>query len=496
MDVCDLPHTTVRFQVAKLPGAELLWQNCTHSSRVNSTHMVSVPLTGTASTDLVAFAERYGGSGLGGNGGGSRSGNIGNLQVKGIGLNRLRNPASVHLDGKLSLYSALAEVIYSTLLHRFLPMGVVQTLGLAGQNKQDSPLSEKPVLLFREKCLRPAHFLQNQRFHAPLDLVSECARLRAIHRDKSIQKFLLSKLCVLPAQWGMQFGFAQASGVQHGSLTPSNLCLEGRWLDVVHANFLSIGERGNRDSLAPPFWYEPQRSFEIIAELAYAMKKFGRVYEASASLKEFEVNFRRFFRIAMLRRFGISRAVAQQIEGIPETIRFENWFAEALNVKPSTSAVPDDLTNLIQRKPPSNDVSRLLATIQNIAKVDKTVVRLRACRNLILQGVFHQSSVDRRIQHALSQDHLPDAVSQCIEDFRMAGRLLTEDTDHQVTVFDTPNLTIRYLPRYELFVMNDQRPTLTSTEVSQHLMRRPANEIAICGSILKEPLIAMMLEMD
>lgn len=76
--------------------------------------------------------ERYGGIGIGTNGGGARCGNYNGFQYKGIGCNFLASNATKksHANGTLTLLDGITEVIYSEVLSQLLPMGVVKSIGL------------------------------------------------------------------------------------------------------------------------------------------------------------------------------------------------------------------------------------------------------------------------------------------------------------------------------------------------------------------------------
>ncbi len=78
------------------------------------------------------FAERYGGFGIGTNGGGARVVNINNAQIKGVGSNALAGDGALrsHSYGGLDIQGAVKEVIYSRLLNKISPIGVQNISGL------------------------------------------------------------------------------------------------------------------------------------------------------------------------------------------------------------------------------------------------------------------------------------------------------------------------------------------------------------------------------
>ena len=81
---------------------------------------------------LQLLAERYGGKGIGNNGGGARCGTYGSYQLKGIGANMLVGDHDdlVHSYGGLDARSAICEVVFTNVLSKVLPLGVVDIHGI------------------------------------------------------------------------------------------------------------------------------------------------------------------------------------------------------------------------------------------------------------------------------------------------------------------------------------------------------------------------------
>ncbi len=235
------------------------------------------------------LAERYGGRGLGDNGGGGRAGNIGPFQAKGVGPNPLACDTSTwHSYGSLNLMDAAYEAIYSTVLDGMLPLGCAKIHGiihtsqggalqsLNAATKDAELLPTSGAILVRERTLRPAHFMHAELFAPPKPdgLMREPQRIRAVHRRlrtrfESNNHFIqfLGKFILSSAR---QFGFARAARIAHGGVTPSNICLDGRWIDLTEARFLSGGK--NFRGLTT-FYDEPQVISEVVMQLMYAFGK-------------------------------------------------------------------------------------------------------------------------------------------------------------------------------------------------------------------------------
>lgn len=234
-------------------------------------------------------AERYGGGGVGTNGGGGRVGNFGKFQSKGVGPNPLaRSTSTWHSYGSLNLIDAAYEAIYSTVLDRVLPLGCAKIYGIVQTSTKGAykalhsdsgeiELVPTPgAIIVREPTLRPAHFMHASIFAPPktAKLLRESLRIRAVHkrlhsRFESDNQFIqfLGKFILASCR---QFGFARAARIAHGGVTPSNICLDGRWIDLTEARFLSGGK--NFRGLTP-FFQEPQVISEVVNQLLYVFGK-------------------------------------------------------------------------------------------------------------------------------------------------------------------------------------------------------------------------------
>ena len=254
------------------------------------------------------LAERYGGPGVGDNGGGGRAGNYGKFQVKGNGPNPLAGGKSVwHSYGSLNIVDAAYETIYSTVLGHVLPMGCAKIYGLIrtsdtgafqlfGWGTEETELSPAPgALLVRERVLRPAHFMHAENFTPPKtsSLKREPMRIRSVYRQLKTKfdsdnhfiqfagRFILAS--------AKQFAFARAARIAHGGLTPSNICLDGRWLDLTEARFLSGGKNFRGQT---PFLDEPQVIMESVSQLLYV---YGKCSGAQFNIEPLRRYFERVF---------------------------------------------------------------------------------------------------------------------------------------------------------------------------------------------------------
>ncbi|MTV39321.1 hypothetical protein [Duganella radicis] len=309
LDINEFKDNLIGYECVRVRDTQTIWLNDTShdalaelpgpgSPAANFTrHFSFAPSANRCFTEAeldhderrVYQAERYGGGGVGVNGGGGRVGNLGRFQVKGVGPNPVTGSGAVwHSYGSLNLVDAAYEAIYSSVLAPLLPLGCAKVHGLirtsatgayhaAQAGAGAATLSPTAgAFLVREQTLRPAHFMHAERFALarPTTLKQEPQRVRAVHRQlkskfaspnhfvQFIGKFILS--CC------KQFAFARAARIAHGGVTPSNLCLDGRWIDLTEARFLSGGQnfRGT-----PSFYDEPQVIAEVVTQLVHVFGK-------------------------------------------------------------------------------------------------------------------------------------------------------------------------------------------------------------------------------
>lgn len=263
------------------------------------------------STHRLLRAERYGGIGIGENGGGVRCGNLGEYQIKGVGQNPLVGPGRKkwHSYGGLNARDAIYETIYAHVLNHVLPLGAARVYGVILTTPDGAYLDYEFVrgwgaLLVREICLRPGHFIRAAAYTPRRDvgirIGRDAHRVRDINRAllkhvKSRQQFvvLLGKLL---QNYANQFAFARLARLTHGGVCPSNLCMDGRWIDLTNTTFIGGGQNvGGR----PPFYEEPLAVLPILKEFADTFAKYNELDLNIAPLvnyytEQFDAYFRHY----------------------------------------------------------------------------------------------------------------------------------------------------------------------------------------------------------
>jgi hypothetical protein len=249
-------------------------------------------------------AERYGGAGIGDNGGGVRVGNFDGYQIKGIGKNPLGGSGAnlFHTYGALNALEALYEAIYSVVLNRLLPLGAASVHGVIVTGARSAYVyfdEQQPeqgrcwgALLVREVCRRPSHYMRAGRYTdaqaARAGIAPDVARVRAacktLANESGGNAGLVNTVRRFLQGCAHQFAFARIARLAHGALSPSNLGMDGRWLDLASTTFV----RGGEDSgFMVSFYREPEAVQVIAKELIDGLAKYNKFTIDVAALLEF-----------------------------------------------------------------------------------------------------------------------------------------------------------------------------------------------------------------
>lgn len=296
----------VEFETCRIKNARLLWINhkafdgasgdfgapdfISEFSYVNPKSGCFIDIALDKNNRKVLQAERYGGIGVGGNGGGVRCGNVGAFQLKGTGINPLlgNHDDYNHSTGNYSLTEAISEVINSQVYAEILPVGVAKSYGLisTGTSRfKGDPYGHrlKLAIMVREVCLRPAHFLP-QPFFKPFaryksTLMNDVARVRAVNKAlakkfESNNAFIMYLGKYLAAS-ANQLAFAKVFRIAHGAYSPSNVCFDGRWLDLTNMTMVPTGTNYAAAKDTIPFLAEPQEPINVIQQVVYNYGKYN-----------------------------------------------------------------------------------------------------------------------------------------------------------------------------------------------------------------------------
>ena len=331
-------HSFVAFAVKRIARPAVLWRG-KHFKGDPAQYAWCMPLQNEPSNTYLpqqqtALAERYGGDGVGVNGGGVRCGLLDGVQVKGIGQNTLVGAGAPywHAYGGARLDECLQEIVWSEVIAAVLPNGCPRTLALIDVDTE-IPLpdaweggraSVRRTLLLREPTYRLGHFAPCGNFNTPATMVCEADRVRvAVARFPAILAAQLgfaqmtlrdagghlpSLLQSLVDRLARQLAWSYTSRLVHGGLALSNLTLNGGWLDFGAST--SIADYGPLITSGrwPPASNQAEFLATMIASFCASLAKFGAPLLPSCAQDMralFLARYRRYESDGLLRLTGL-----------------------------------------------------------------------------------------------------------------------------------------------------------------------------------------------
>lgn len=245
---------------SRLSPAVKLWRSNSFQGLLPAPFVVPIDGRSGDSQLEVGALEMYGGAGLAGNAGGVRCANVAQVQIKGIGCTPLagRSTDKWHRHGAFSLQDAVRECVMGELIHLASPYGAVRGLGIADLGEtfatevgaEGLPGSAPRALLFRQLSVRVAHFMRSSYMDAGPELAH-----RELDRMRDGMPRFANWLCgdglepsFEAAARGLglvfdrlmhQVAVLRAKRLVHGSLIPSNFCIDGRLLDFTTSTAVS-----------------------------------------------------------------------------------------------------------------------------------------------------------------------------------------------------------------------------------------------------------------
>lgn len=301
------PQSFVGFPVFKLRDPKVVWQNPAFADVDVLRLAYCAPVKGEVGQLSVhgdsrsALAERYGGEGLGRNGGGARCGLLVDYQIKGIGQNCLagHDAEYFHSYGGATLNEAILEAIWGEACTAALPFGGVRTVAILATGTEvplrfpkssQSPLTPR-ALIIREGKIRPAHFMRAAYCMgqtAQIDGISDARRTKAAIASlpkvlqllglagtgKDSSAIVFEGLNAALLRHATQIAAARAKRIMHGSLTPSNITLDGGWLDFGSISAVSDYGRVRIPRGAPDFLHEEAPIIAAVKDLYFYVGKY------------------------------------------------------------------------------------------------------------------------------------------------------------------------------------------------------------------------------
>lgn len=202
-------------------------------------------------TDAEGYADRYGGAGIGTNGGAGRAAYVNGYYVKGVGRTPLVSSLtdSAHASGGAYLEECIRETIFSEIVSAEFPHGGIPCLAIIDTGltqRWDTPSGpkwERRTLLVRPAFLRPAHFERALGFRSARPFEGALDRQR-VERTVSWAKnrwgndFAPPLLAFWVTRWAEQMAYGYAHRLSHASTTSSNVTLSGALVDFGAATSL------------------------------------------------------------------------------------------------------------------------------------------------------------------------------------------------------------------------------------------------------------------
>lgn len=270
------PSSLVGVETRRLARADIAWKDdLPGAAKVDPAQFFCCPQHYEAD-DLygaetrVEWADRYGGTGTGAAGGSGRCAALNGMQTKGVGVTPLVAPVAdpLHSSGTLMLFEAATEALFAGVYQASLPFGavpvhaVILTGGLYTQPLgTDSAARCVRSLAIRPFVPRPAHFMRNfmhpagiraagpdapgvtadawRTAHAMAYLATNFKTSLTLPDSENDEAALLDaglRELTRRVAWQCAAGFAKR--LPHGTLSCSNMALNGAYLDFGVSNFL------------------------------------------------------------------------------------------------------------------------------------------------------------------------------------------------------------------------------------------------------------------
>lgn len=193
---------------------------------------------------IEGYADRYGGPGIGLNGGSGRAAVINGYLVKGVGRTPLVSPLTEesHASGGAYLEESVRETIYSEIVRAEFPHSAVPILAIIDTGLEQiwktasGSKTERRVLIVRPCFVRPAHFERATAFYSG-DVHEGANDTKRVSQffSSAVSLFGKDELCAayetLWTNWAQQLAYSFVHRLPHGSNTVSNICFDGKLLD-------------------------------------------------------------------------------------------------------------------------------------------------------------------------------------------------------------------------------------------------------------------------
>lgn len=297
----------------------------------------------------IGLADRYGGNGIGLNGGSGRNAIIGAVQVKGIGRTPLVDPAAPlsHASGGAYLEECIREAIFAGIVAHDFPYGAIPTMEILDTGETEhwpapiDPALERRVLLVRPLFIRPAHFERAVGFDLPGTFEGMRDQTR-VHLIWTRAAALLGAPELVRLfdecwhRWAHQLAYGFIHRLSHGNNTSSNISIDGRLLDFGAASTVPSWANTATSHLHDPI----NRRFNAIAQGMRSVSyyfganvgwEWARPNVVEAALRKCAEAFRRALVFEALRLCGLTDRISLNVITGPRRDQAFAAVAEAIS---------------------------------------------------------------------------------------------------------------------------------------------------------------------
>lgn len=270
-------------------------------------------------------ADRYGGTGIGRNGGSGRAVFVNGYHVKGVGRTPLVSVLTdhAHASGGAYLEECAREAVLSELVDAEFPCGAVPVLAIIETGEVQvwetdvGPKPERRCLLVRPAFLRPAHFMRATEFisanpkEGALD-AHRVAQTSAAANEVFGREAFAGHWRTFWLRWAEQLAYAYVHRLSHGGNTESNIALDGRLLDFGAMTALPSWARIQSMQGGPPAGLDMLFLVQALQAATPALARFIDSAMASpqtlgALLSQASDRYRQCVMREVLRVLGLSR---------------------------------------------------------------------------------------------------------------------------------------------------------------------------------------------
>ena len=349
------------FPMVRIPVAQVVWSNRRLPFEAGEQALLDefawhIPVdkahTALDGATKTFYAECYGGDSIQYNGGGARCAWSGDWLVKGIGINLLsgysdEDAAEHRRNGRAGVAEVLVEAIWGEVLHYALPYGAVRMTAVVRTDEHlCDPMRSVAGLGIRQFAWRPANFMRAHMFHVRPEnrerIPSDTARVKqaiahlptmlpmpaSLSETEVAQLEPLRRLKIgleeMMRRFAEQLGASKAKRLSHGTLSTSNMSIDGRWNDLNSISALpSYGFRRNM----APFWADHVSLTRAGELLCFYIGKYFPVasdhgVDAMPTAAWIQGVFSAYYEAALARRFvavcGYPQIVADRVWAKPE----------------------------------------------------------------------------------------------------------------------------------------------------------------------------------